>query len=414
MLDIKFIRENPDIVKKAAKDKGFKVDVDKVLADDKKRREMILEIENLRSKRNKNSHAKITDAERLELKKIGDDIKKLEDDLKIIEEGLTNGLYALPNISFADVPVGMDDKQNKVIKKVGEPVRTDFIPKDHVEIGQSLDLIDIERGTKVAQSGFYFLKNEGALLEFALINFVIGKLVKKGFIPVITPELVKEKMIVGCGFQPRSTKERQIYHVEGEDLDLIATAEITLVSQHADEVINAQKLPIKYAGFSSCYRTEAGSYGKDVRGIIRVHEFDKIEMVAFCMPDDSAKLHEEFLGIEEEILSDLKIPYQVVLICTGDLGSAAAKKYDLEAWIPTQGKYREVTSTSNTTDFQARRLNIKYKNNNETGILHTLNGTACAIGRTVVAILENYQQADGSVVVPEVLRQYLGKDVIKR
>jgi seryl-tRNA synthetase len=301
-----------------------------------------------------------------------------------------------------------------VIKQWGEPKKFPFNIKDHVQIGENLELIDLERGAKIAQSGFYFLKNEGALLEFALINFVVGKLVKKGFIPVVTPQLVKEKIIVGCGFQARSEKERQIYHVEGEDLDLIATAEITLVGQHTGEIIDIKRLPIKYAGFSSCFRVEKGSYGKDVKGILRVHEFEKIEMVAFCKPEDAKKIHDEFLAIEEEIFQELEIPYQVLLICTGDLGSAAAKKYDVEAWIPSQQRYREVTSTSNTTDFQARRLEIKYKDGKKTDVLHTLNGTACAIGRTIIAILENYQQEDGSVTVPEVLKPYIGKDKIQK
>jgi len=414
MLDLKYIRENKNAIIKSAQDKGFKIDLDRVLDLDEQRKKLQKKIDDLRFTRNTKSKTKPTEEEIQRLRILGDEIKKLEGENDRVNEQLNVLLLTIPNIAFDDVPVGKDENSNKVIKQWGEPKKFPFNIKDHVQIGENLELIDLERGAKIAQSGFYFLKNEGALLEFALINFVVGKLVKKGFIPVVTPQLVKEKIIVGCGFQARSEKERQIYHVEGEDLDLIATAEITLVGQHTGEIIDIKRLPIKYAGFSSCFRVEKGSYGKDVKGILRVHEFEKIEMVAFCKPEDAKKIHDEFLAIEEEIFQELEIPYQVLLICTGDLGSAAAKKYDVEAWIPSQQRYREVTSTSNTTDFQARRLEIKYKDGKKTDVLHTLNGTACAIGRTIIAILENYQQEDGSVTVPEVLKPYIGKDKIQK
>lgn len=414
MLDLKFIRENKDLVQKKAEEKGFSVDVKKIAALDEQRRKLLQEIENLRSQRNQKSKTKPTEAEITKLRGLGDDIKNSEAGFAKIEKELEDLLQAVPNPAFDDVPVAKDESGNQVIKKWGEPTKFSFTPQDHVSLGEKLGLIDIERGTKVSQSGFYFLKNEGALLELALINYVMGKLVKKGFVPVITPELVNEKIIGGTGYKARSEKERQIYKIEGEDLHLIATAEITLVGQHANEILEAKNLPLRYAGFSSCFRVERGSYGKDVRGIIRVHEFDKVEMVIFCKPEESKNFHEEFLAIEEEIFQELQIPYQVVLICSGDLGSAAAKKYDVEAWIPSQNKYREVTSTSNTTDFQARRLNIKYKEKNLTELLHTLNGTACAIGRTIIAILENYQQSDGSVLVPKILQPFLGKEKISR
>lgn len=412
MLDLKFIRDNSETVSKGAEDKGFVIDVSKTIVLDDQRRELIQKVELLRAERNKASHNKPDAEEIFRLRKVGDDIQIIEKELARVEAELNESLLGIPNPAFDDVPVAKNENGNQVVKKCGDVINFTFPVKDHVEIGEKLDLIDIERGAKIAQSGFYFLKNDGAMLEFALINFVLKKLIKKGFTPVVTPQLVKEKIIVGCGFQPRSDKERQIYHVEGEDLDLIATAEITLIGQHSGEVIDEKRLPLKYAGFSSCFRVERGSYGKDVRGILRVHEFDKVEMVAFCKPEESKKLHEEFLLIEEEIFQELNIPYQVLLICTGDLGSAAAKKYDLEAWIPSQNRYREVTSTSNTTDFQARRLNIRMKNERGSQILHTLNGTACAIGRTIIAILENNQNKDGSVNVPKVLQEYLGKEKI--
>lgn len=414
MLDLKFIRENKEKVANGIKDKGFNVDLNQVLALDDQRKKLQKEAEDLRAIRNKQVKTKPSEAEIKKLRQLREKIKVQEEEVEELEHKLSELLMGIPNLAADDVPVGSDETGNKVLRKWGEPKKFTFKPKDHVELGQKLDLIDIERGTKVSQSGFYFLKNEGALLEFALINFVLGKLVKKGFTPCVTPELVKERIMVGCGFQARSDKERQVYNIEGEDLDLIATAEITLVGQHTDETIEVNKLPMKYAGFSSCYRVEKGSYGKDVRGILRVHEFDKVEMVAFTKPEDSVRLHEEFLKIEEEIFQELEIPYQVLLICTGDLGSAAAKKYDVEAWIPSQEKYRELTSTSNTTDFQARRLNIKFRNKGESEYLHTVNGTACAIGRTIIAILENYQEEDGSVRIPQVLQGYLGKETISK
>ena len=412
MLDIKYIRENKEKVIKGILDKGFNVDIDRLLLLDEEIRKLKQEEQNLRAQRNLQSKNKPTQEEIEKLRQVGDKVRDLDEKEKILFVEYEKILLSVPNPPLDVVPVGKDDSANQVIKIWGTPVKFAFPPKDHVDLGLMHDLIDIERGTKIAQSGFYYLKNEGALLELALINYVLGKLVKKGFIPVFTPELAKEKIIAGTGYKARSEKERQIYKIEGEDLHLIATAEITLIGQHADEILDNKNLPLKYAGFSSCFRVEAGSYGKDVRGILRVHQFDKVEMVVFCKPEDAHVLHEEFLAIEEEIYQELEIPYQVILIGSGDLGSAAAKKYDVEAWIPSQNKYREVTSTSNTTDFQTRRLNIKYREDNAAKYLYTLNGTACAIGRTIIAILENYQQEDGSIKIPDVLKSYIGKEYI--
>lgn len=421
MIDIKLIREQPEKIKAATIAKGFdgKV-VDEVVLLDEKRRKLMFEVETLRAERNKFTKDDIEKGKQLKIK-----LKDLEDELKVIEEKFDESNLAIPSPAADDVEIGTADK-NEAIKTVGKPNKFNFTVRDHIDIGLLTDTIDLERGAKVAQSGFYYLKGDGALLEMALINFAFAKLVKHGFTPVITPNVAKERNIVGCGFQARSDKERQIYHIDGEDLDLVATAEITLVGMHTDEILDVSKLPLLYAGYSSCYRREIGSYGKDVRGILRVHEFRKVEMVVFCLPEESEKWHEKLLAIEEEIWQDLEIPYQVVKMATGDLGNAASKKYDIEAWMPSQNKYREVTSTSNTTDFQARRLNIRFKQNNPGSMslmgvgggqrieyVHTLNGTVLALSRAPIAIYENYQNADGSVTIPEVLRPYMGKDKIE-
>ena len=407
MVDIQFIRENAEAVKKATKAKGFDgAVVDLVIEADKKRRTLIQDVEELRAKRNKFTKDDIEEA-----RKVKEVCKTKEEQLKIVEAEFLALMMKIPNPASPDVRVGTP-AENEIIKTVGKPKKFSFPVRSHLDIGILTDTIDIERGAKVAQSGFYYIKNDGALLELSFLQYAFNALVKKGFIPVITPNVAKERNIVGCGFQARSDKERQIYHIEGEDLDLIATAEITLVGQYTDEVFQEKDLPKTYVGFSSCYRTEAGSYGKDVKGILRVHEFRKVEMVVFCMPDQSDAWHEKLLGIEEEIWKDFGVPYRVVKMATGDLGNAAARKYDIEAWMPSQDKYREVTSTSNTTDFQARRLNIKVRRNGKNECLHTLNGTVIAFGRAMIAIYENFQQEDGSVIIPEVLRPFMGKDRI--
>lgn len=415
MLDIQFIRENIDRVKKATSDKGFDASVVDVVVDlDAKHREALKELEQTRYRQNQITEQiktgdKTNIAQASELKNT---IKDLEPKVRDLETRLKEECYKIPNISADDVKVGTPE-DNEVVKTHGEVPSFNFKVRDHLEIGLLTDTIDLERGAKVSQSGFYYVKGDGALLELSLINFAMQKLIKKGFLPVITPNVAKQRNVVGCGFQARSDKERQIYQVDGEDLDLIATAEITLVGMHTDEILNIDNLPIKYVGYSSCYRKEIGSYGKDVRGILRVHEFRKVEMVVFCKPEDSEKIHDELLQIEEEIWQDLGIPYQVIKMATGDLGNAASKKYDIEAWMPSQEKYREVTSTSNTTDFQARRLGIKTKIDGENKYVHTLNGTILALGRAMISIYENFQNEDGSVNIPPVLQSYMGKEKIE-
>ncbi|MBI4231981.1 serine--tRNA ligase, partial [Candidatus Peregrinibacteria bacterium] len=320
----------------------------------------------------------------------------------------------VPNPPLDSVPEGKSEEENQIVNTHGQKPEFDFEPKDHIELGKTLDIVDIERGAKSSGARFYYLKNEAVLLEFALIQHVIHKLVSKGFSPVIPPVLVKESAMYATGFFPADRNE--IYHVnpktaedpDGDDLYLVGTSEVPLNMIHAEEILEEEKLPIRYCGFSTCFRREAGSYGKDTAGIIRVHQFDKIEMFSFCHPDKSEEEHELIRATEEEIMQELGFHYQVVNICGGDLGAPAAKKYDIEVWIPTQGRFRELTSCSNCTDFQARRSKIRFKRQNQTEYTHTLNGTAIAVARTLVAILENYQQKDGSVLIPQVLQPYMG------
>ena len=403
MIEIKRIRENPDEIREATIAKGFDgAVVDELLRADEKRVDLIKEVETLRQEKNKLGRDDVQKGRELR-----EQIKDREGVLNEAKNNFIDLMLKIPNPSAPDVRIGTE-ADNEVLKEVGEPRRFGFNVRDHVDLGELTNTIDIKRGSKVAQSGFYYVKNEGALLEFALTQFAMDSLMEKGFIPVITPNLVKEEALVGCGFQARSDKERQIYSVEDEDLDLIATAEISLVGQHSDEIFKPEDLPKKYVGFSYCYRRERGSYGSDVRGILRVHEFRKVEMVLFCIPDESDKWHERLLEAEEELWQDLEVPYRVVKMASGDLGNAASRKYDIETWMPSQGTYREVTSTSNTTDFQARRLNIKYKDGKKNRPLHTLNGTALALGRTMIALYENYQNEDGSISIPKVLQKRMG------
>ncbi len=407
MLDIQYIRDNKEAVKNATIDKGFDgAVVDKIIEVDIERRKLIGRVEEIRAKKNKLGRDQIEEGRALKI-----ELKAIEENLNIVTTTFNDLMLCVPNPSAPDVKVGKEE-DNEVIKQVGKPREFSFPVRDHLDLGLLTGTIDIPNGTKVAQSGFYYIKGDGALLEFALMQYVMMKLAEKGFIPVITPNVASEKSVIGCGFQARSDKERQIYHIEGEDLDLIATAEITLVGQHADTTFSPSDLPLKYVGYSYCYRYEKGSYGKDVRGILRVHEFRKVEMVVFCLPENSDALHEELRGIEEEIWQELEIPYQLIKMATGDLGNAASRKYDIEAWMPSQGRYREVTSTSNTTDFQARRLGIKVRRNNENEYVHTINGTALALGRAMIAIYENYQNEDGSITVPKVLQKWMEKVLI--
>ena len=340
-------------------------------------------------------------------------IKSQETAINELEEKRKNLLLQIPNLPLDEVPIGKNERDNVVLKEVGEKPRFDFKPKDYLEITENLDLIDVKRAAKVSGTRFGYLKKEAVLIEFALVNFAFDTLIKEKFIPVIPPVMLKSKMARGMGYLEQSDKE-EAYYLPQDDLYLIGTSEQSIGVMHADEIFQEKELPKRYLGFSTCFRREAGSYGKDTRGIFRVHQFDKVEMFSFAKPEESKKEHRFFLEMEEKLMQALKIPYRVVQICTGDLGRPAASKYDIETWIPSENRYRETHSTSNCTDFQARRLNIRYrKKNRSLDFIHTINGTAFAIGRTLIAIIENYQQKDGSIKVPSVLQKYLNFKVIK-
>jgi len=414
MLDIKLIRENPSKIKEGCRKKGIDVDVDKVLELDKKRREFLREVEDLRAERNKVSdNIPMVSGEKRErlisrMKKITLKIKEIEPELKEAQEEFTKLMFQLPNMPLDDIPEGKDESENQVVRLQGKPPEFCFKPKNHLEIGRSLNLIDTERAAKVSGTRFSYLKNEAVLLEFALVHFALDILIKEGFIPVIPPVMLKEKAMRSMGYLERGGEE--VYRTEQDDMYLIGTSEQSIGAMHMDEIFSAKELPKRYVAFSTCFRREAGSYGKDTRGIMRVHQFDKVEMFSFCEPLKSLEEHSYLLSLEERLVQALKIPYRIVKMCTGDLGNPAAAKYDLECWMPGENQYRETHSTSNCTDFQARRLNIRYRKEEkkELEYVHTLNGTALAIGRTIVAILENYQKENGSVEVPEVLRPYMG------
>lgn len=414
MLDLKLLRETPEQVKNALRKKHVDpVQIDNLLSLDAERRNLTREIEEFQAKRNKASKEipKLKDAEKksklAEMQFVKERLAELEPKSKKLEDEIGSLLASLPNPPLPSVPEGKNETENRVIKIHGAPPKFDFEPLDHVELGKRLDWIDIENASAMSGTRFYYLKNQAVMLEFALVQFVMRKLITKGFSPVIPPVLVKERAVFGTGFFPADRNE--IYHVnpEDDDLYLTGTSEVPLCMMNADKIIPATELPKRFAGFSTCFRREAGSYGKDTHGILRVHQFDKVEMFSFCNPEKSAEEHELILSIEEEIMQELGFHYQVLNICGGDLGAPAAKKYDIEVWIPTQKRFRELTSCSNCTDFQARRCNIRLKDNNGNRILHTLNGTAIAIARTLVAIMENFQTKDGIVEIPKCLKPYM-------
>lgn len=423
MLDLSLIRQHPDLLRADLK-KRHQPDevVNRLLELDQKNRELLQEVEGCRAQKNAASEkiAALQGADKqsaiAEMKTISEQEKIANESQQTIEHELHNLLLTLPNLTHSTTPEGPDESGNQIVKTHGTPPTFPFTPKDHVELGTALGILNIEDATKMSGSRFAYLMGDGAMLEFALIQFVMQKLVSKGFTPVIPPVLVREEAMIATGFFPAD--RQQIYHVnpkqhdedkENDDLYLVGTSEVPLTMLHADKILDEDKLPLRYVGFSTCFRREAGTYGKDSQGIIRVHQFDKIEMFSFCHPSKSWEEHELIRSIEEEIMQDLGLAYQVLNICSGDLGYPAAKKYDLEAWIPSQDKYRELTSCSNCTDYQARRAKIRYKST-ETGKnepLHTLNGTACAMGRTIVAILENNQREDGSIHIPTVLHPFM-------
>lgn len=422
MLDIRLIIENAEKVRNSIKRRGLRADLDILLALNAKRKSCQVLLDNKRAESNviAKKIPTLKDDEKQDFIKQGrivnQEIATLEEEMRAVENDFNEAMLEIPNMMAEDTPEGGSDTDNVVIRSHLTPREFDFTPKDHVELGKSLDLIDFDAGTKVAGSKFYFLKNEAVFLELALKLFAMQIAKKHGYTTLITPDLAKKSILSGTGFSPRG-EESNIYNVEDLDLSLIATAEIPIGGLHSDEILEEEILPLKYAAESHCFRREAGSAGKESKGLYRVHQFSKVELFQITKPEDAENALEDILNVEETIYRLLELPYRVVRICDGDLGAAAYKKYDIEAWMPgrsSEEKYGEVTSASNCTDFQSRRLNIKYRTKENKKIYpYTLNGTAIALSRTLVAILENYQQKDGSVLVPAVLKPYLDFDVIK-
>ena len=414
MLDINFIRNNKELVEHSIKEKMYKnVNLDEILALDDQRKALLQQVEALRKERNDNTakmkNGKPSDELITKGKEIKEKLSTLEADLSNFEKELNTKLKTVPNVIFDDVPLG-DESASVEVKKWGECKTTGV---DHLDYAISRDWVDFERGAKVAGAKFYYVKGGLALLENALIQFGIKKIVEHGFTLMDVPDLVNSRVLEGTGFAPRSSEQSDEYYIEGEDLALIATAEMSITGYHMDEIIDEEKLPLFYAGLSACFRKEAGAYGKHTRGLFRVHQFNKLEMYAFCTPEQSKEIHEKLRGIEEEIWQEIGIPYHVINIAAGDLGAPAAKKYDIEYWSPVDQKYREITSCSNCTDFQARGLNIRvHRKDGTVEVLHTLNGTAISLARTMVAVLENFAEEGGKLRVPEVLQPYLGTDML--
>jgi len=411
MIDPQLLKTNVEVIKENLKKRDLKIDLEILTKLDEERRAIKFESEKLRSEQKKLGKEIATSEGDQKNKllnkaeKLSEKVKQLSDENQKKDEQFFNEWIKIPNIVNPSSPVGKTDEDNKEIKKVGSP--KDIVsPLSHLNIGENLGLINVEKASSVSGSRFSYLFGDLVKIQFNLVSFAMNKLSEKGFNPTIPPVLVRENALYGTGFFPDDSD--QVYEIPNDDLFLVGTSEVSLAALHSDEIVSFDSLPIRYAGYSTCFRREAGTYGKDTSGIFRVHQFDKVEMFSFCSPEKSDEEHEFILSIEEEILQELEIPYRVVDVCTGDLGSSAAKKYDIEAWIPSQEQYREVTSCSNTTDFQARRLNIRTKIDKNSTLLHTLNGTAIAVGRILIALLENNQTKDGNVEFSENLSKILG------
>lgn len=419
MIDVNLIRENISLVKAGVAKKQVEVDIDKIAQIDVQYRRELAQLEALRQEQKKLSN-RLASAEKRneislgELRKRKKEIKQLEKTTQDLKRERDELLLFVPNLPHESVPKGKDESGNVVMRRWGKKPQFDFKPEDHLQLGEKLGLIDVKRASRVSGSRFYYLTGEAVRLEFALIGLAMDMLVKEGFTPVIPPVMLKEEAMSGGGYLESGADE--VYRTVKDNLYLVGTSEQSILAMRSGEILPEDSLPLRYVGFSTCFRREAGSYGKDVRGIFRVHQFDKIEMFSFTHPKDSWKEHDYFAANEEKLVQSLNLPYQVVNICGGELGEPAARKYDIETWIPSQDRYRETHSTSNCTDFQARRLGIRFKKGPGASprFVHTVNGTAVAIGRMLIAILENYQRPDGSVTIPEVLRSYLGgQEVIK-
>jgi len=418
MLDIKSIREDPDKVREGCRKKGVDFDLDRLLEVDEKRRKVLMEVEGFRSQQKRMSR-EIHEKEGEKGQRVGIDrvrnlktqLRDSEKELRLIEDEFNTLMRMIPNLPLPEVPEGRDETENVVIREVGQRSTFDFTAMDYMKIAEGLDIIDTKRAAKVSGSRFGYLKGNSVLLEFALVRLAIDTLTKEGFIPVIPPVMLNYKAMDGMGYLTRGGNE--VYQVEKDNLYLVGTSEQSLGAMHMDEILVQNDLPRRYVGFSTCFRREAGSYGKDTKGILRVHQFDKVEMFSFCEPEKSRDEHDFFLEMEEKLVRMLGIPYRVVQMCSGDLGDPAADKRDIECWMPGMGEYRETHSCSNCTDFQARRLNVRYRARDQGSggtklrFVHTLNGTAYAIGRTIIAIIENFQQADGTVLIPDALKGFM-------
>jgi len=418
MLDIKFIRENADLIKKNNRNRGVDVDVDQLIDLDEKRRSHIAKLDEIRALRNKTSKGKPSNEDILRMREVGEHIAELEQDLNEIDAPYKQLLLEIPNLILPTVPFG-GEKDYKVLATHGEPTKFDFEPKDHLKLGEALDIIDVKRAVKVSGGRFAYLKGAGALLEFALVQYAMSKLVKEGFIPIIPPVLIRLGITEKLGYWQKGgnenyylvsdfEKENENSKEQANPLYLVGTGEHAVVPMHSEEVIPVEELPKKYAAFSSCFRREAGTYGKDTNGILRVHQFDKVEMVAFVRPQDDETERRKMLEMAQSLLEDLELPYRTIQLASKDLSTPAAETIDIETWIPSQNVYRETHSISTTTEYQSRRLDVKYQEGKEKQLVHILNGTALAIGRTIIAILENYQTADGTIRIPKVLQPYMG------
>jgi len=411
MLDLKAMREEPDRFRAGLARRGAADSLERALTLDERLRGLKVRVEGLRADQNTANKeiGRATPEERQQkidaLRNVSEQLKELEPQLQETQDQLDHLLLRIPNLPHESVPDGVDDEDNVLIKLEGDPPRFAFDPKDHLDLGERLGAIDTERAARTSGSRFAYLLGPAVWLQFALVRYALDTLAGRGFTPVVPPVLVREEAMYGTGFLP--TDESQIYATRDDDLYLVGTSEVPLASFHQDEILDAAALPTRYAGYSTCFRREAGTYGKDTRGMFRVHQFDKVEMFSFADPDRSWEEHEFLVSIEEEIVAGLGIPYRLMNVCTGELGASAAKKVDLEAWFPGQGKYRELISCSNCTDYQARRLGVRVRGLDGNRPVHTLNGTACAIGRTIIAILENHQREDGSVDLPEALHAHL-------
>ena len=417
MIDVNILRENPETLAAALKRRGAQLSVDELTALDRRRREVRHRAEEIRAEQKQSGKAIAAlqgDEKQAAIARAGslsEDYKRLTLEADGLDEQFNALWVQVPNIAHESAPDGTTEEDAVEIRRWGDVPEFDFRVQDHQDLGETLDIIDVARGVKTSGSRFAYLKGKAALLEFGLVRFAMDRLMEGGFTPVIPPVLVREEALYGTGFFPDDSE--QVYAIEKDDLYLVGTSEVALAALHLDEILDEADLPVRYAGFSTCFRREAGTYGKDTRGIFRVHQFDKVEMFSFCHPDKSWDEHETLLAMEEGIVQALGLPYRVVNVAAGDLGASAAKKYDIEAWIPSQETFREITSCSNTTDFQARRLKARFKSDKGNRLVYTLNGTAVAVGRTILAIMENFQQADGSIVIPEVLHPYPGFDVIE-